>query len=101
MSVRKRKWTTRSGEEREAWVVDYVDQQGDRHIETFDKKKDADVRHAQVGVDVRAGVHVAPSKSVTVKHAGRVGLRPLRPLVSSAAPSRNIANTSISTSCLS
>lgn len=70
MSVRKRKWTTRSGEEREAWVVDYVDQQGDRHIETFDKKKDADVRHAQVGVDVRAGVHVAPSKSVTVKHAG-------------------------------
>jgi integrase len=70
MSVRKRKWITRSGEEREAWVVDYVDQQGERHIETFAKKKEADARHDEVKVDVRAGVHVAPSKSVTVKEAG-------------------------------
>ena len=71
MSVRKRKWITRSGEEREAWIVDYADQQGERHIETFEKKKDADARHAEVKVDVRAGVHVAPSKSVTVKEAGK------------------------------
>ncbi len=70
MSVRKRKWVTRSGEEREAWIVDYADQQGERHIETFDKKKEADARHAEVRVDVKAGVHVAPSKSVTVKQAG-------------------------------
>ena len=47
MSVRKRKWVTRSGVEREAWIVDYGDQQGERHIETFDKKKDADARHAE------------------------------------------------------
>ena len=70
MSVRKRKWTTRSGEDREAWIVDYTDQQGERHIETFDRKKDADARHAEVTVDVKAGVHVAPSKSVTVNEAG-------------------------------
>jgi integrase len=70
MSVRKRKWTTRSGNPREAWVVDYVDQRGERHIETFAKKKDADARHAEVKVDVIAGVHVAPSKSVTVREAG-------------------------------
>jgi integrase len=69
MSIRKRRWVTRSGEAREAWVVDYVDQNGDRHIETFSKKKDADARHAEVKVDVKAGVHVAPSKSVTVKEA--------------------------------
>jgi integrase len=69
MSVRKRKWITRSGEEREAWIVDYVDQQGERHIETFNKKKDADTRHAEVRVDVKAGVHVAPSKSITIKEA--------------------------------
>ena len=25
MSVRKRKWTTRKGEEKESWIVDYVD----------------------------------------------------------------------------
>jgi hypothetical protein len=70
MSVRKRKWVTRSGEEREAWVVDYADQHGERHIETFAKKKEADARHAEVKVDVKAGVHVAPSKSVNVKEAG-------------------------------
>ena len=42
MAVRKRTWTTAKGEPREAWVVDYRDRQGDRHIETFDRKKDAD-----------------------------------------------------------
>jgi hypothetical protein len=41
MSVRKRKWTTRSGETKEAWIVDYS-QDGERHIETFKRKKDAD-----------------------------------------------------------
>ena len=55
MSVRKRKWTTRSGEAKEAWIVDYTDQQGDRHIKTFARKKDADAYSQQVGVDVRAG----------------------------------------------
>jgi integrase len=70
MSVRKRRWITRSGEEREAWIVDYRDADGDRCIKTFSKKKDADAHHAEVRVDVRAGVHVAPSKSVSVKQAG-------------------------------
>jgi integrase len=69
MSIRKRKWVTRRGEAKEAWVVDYTDQQGDRHIETFERKKDADARHATVKVNVRQGVHTAPSKSVTVAEA--------------------------------
>jgi len=69
MSVRKRRWVTRAGQERESWVVDYVDQAGSRHIETYSKKKDADARHSDVRVDVRAGVHVAPSKSPTIKEA--------------------------------
>src|SRR5262245_49176701 len=69
MSVRKRKWTTRLGEAREAWVVDYTDQDGQRHIETFDKKKDADAYHAKVGVEVREGIHTAPSRSITVAEA--------------------------------
>ena len=42
MSVRKRSWTTRKGEMKEAWIVDYADQEGDRHIRTFDRKKEAD-----------------------------------------------------------
>jgi integrase len=69
MSVRKRAWTTRRGEQKEAWVVDYTDQDGDRHIETFERKKDADARHATVRVNVRKGTHTAPSKSVTVAEA--------------------------------
>ena len=55
MSVRKRTWTTRRGEVKEAWIVDYFDQDGDRHIETFARKKDADAYHGKVKVDVRTG----------------------------------------------
>src|SRR5262245_11680480 len=69
MSVRKRTWTTSKGEEREAWVVDYVDQHGERHIETFDRKKDADERHDKVAVDVRQGIHTSLNKSLTVAEA--------------------------------
>jgi integrase len=69
MSVRKREWTTTAGEKMRAWVVDYSDQDGDRHIKTFDKKKDADVYHDTVRGDVRKGIHTAPSKSVTVGEA--------------------------------
>jgi integrase len=69
MSVRKRTWTTRLGEQKEAWIVDYVDQQGDRHIQTFERKKDADEYHSKVNVDVQRGMHTAPSKSITVAEA--------------------------------
>jgi integrase len=75
MSVRKRTWTTAKGEKKEAWIVDYVDQDGDRHIETFKRKKEADAFHAQVGVDVRAGTYTAPSKSITVKEAAEDWIR--------------------------
>ena len=48
MNSRKRVWTTRKGEQKTAWVVDYRDQGGKRHIETFDRKKDAEAREATV-----------------------------------------------------
>jgi integrase len=69
MSVRKRSWRTKNGQRKEAWIVDYVDAQGDRHIQTFERKKDADARCAAVRVDVRDGVHTAISKSITVAEA--------------------------------
>jgi hypothetical protein len=71
MSVRKRKWTTRAGEKKEAWVVDYVDQQNERHIQTFERKKDADEYHATVKVDVRQGIHTPQGKSLTVEEAAK------------------------------
>jgi integrase len=69
MSVRKRKWVTSKGETKEAWIVDYFDQHGTRHIQTFERKKDADAYHATVRVDVRQGVHTPPNNSVTVAEA--------------------------------
>jgi integrase len=74
MSVRKRTWKSPSGEMREAWVVDYVDQCGERHLKTFTKKRDADAHHAIVGAAVRAGTHTADSKSVTVAKAAELWL---------------------------
>ena len=68
MSVRKRRWTTASGENKEAWVVDYTDKDG-RHSETFTRKKDADERHAEVKVNIKKGTHIAPSASITVAEA--------------------------------
>jgi len=68
MSVRKRTWVTRLGEPKEAWIVDYSDQDGKRHIKTFDRKKDADDYRATVKVDVKAGVHT--SGKHTVAEAG-------------------------------
>jgi integrase len=71
MSVRKRVWTTRRGEQKEAWIVDYA-VSGSRHIETFERKKDADAREAEVTVNVGKGVHIAPSKTPTVREAGKL-----------------------------
>jgi integrase len=75
MSVRKRSWKTPKGEGKEAWVVDYVDQHGDRHIKTFARKKDADAHHAVVAVDVRAGIHTAERASITIAEAGALWLK--------------------------
>jgi integrase len=69
MSVRKRTWTTRQGETKEAWIVDYVDGKGERHIKTFARKKDADRHHANVTVDVAKGIHTPENRSLTVAKA--------------------------------
>jgi integrase len=69
MSVRKRTWTNAKGERKEAWIVDYFDQQGERHIQTFSRKKEADEYHATVRVDVRQGIHTPQSKGTTVAEA--------------------------------
>jgi integrase len=66
MSVRKREWTTRKGEAKEAWIVDYTDGASKRHIGTFARKKDADAYAAKVAVEVNAGTHVAPDSDLTM-----------------------------------
>ena len=72
MSIRKRTWTGRTGAEKSAWVVDYVDGKGTRRLKTFAKKKDADQFAATAKVEVREGVHVADRDTVTVAAAGKL-----------------------------
>lgn len=74
MSVRQRIWTTPSGERKSAWQVDYRDQNGKRRSKTFARKRDATAFEQTAGVEVRAGVHIADSASVTVAHAGALWL---------------------------
>jgi integrase len=72
MSVRKRTWTTSRGVEKEAWVVDNVDQAGKRRLKTFTKKKAADNFAATANVEIRAGIHTADSASLTIAEGGKL-----------------------------
>lgn len=69
MSVRKREWVTRKGEQKTAWVADFVDNAGRRQIRTFAQKKKADAFHSKVKVDINAGTHVAIDSDITVLDA--------------------------------
>ena len=100
----KRKWKTSKGNECEAWVVDYVDQQGRRILKTFDKKKDADTFAASSRVEVIEGTHVAEPASVTVAEAGDLWIRSAEasdPPLERTPPSSNISSTFGFTSCRS
>ncbi|WP_342643904.1 tyrosine-type recombinase/integrase [Rhodoligotrophos ferricapiens] len=72
MSVRKRTWRTSSGEDKSSWVVDYVDTKGKRRLKTFRLKKEADAFAATANVEVRQGVHVADSASLTISEAAEI-----------------------------
>jgi integrase len=74
MSVHKRTWKNRDGSKGEAWIVAYTDQSGTRHTKNFERKRDADAFHATVSVDLRKGIHVPDSQSVTVAEAARIWL---------------------------
>ena len=71
MSVRRRSWQSK-GETKTAWVVDYCDQRGRRHIKTFAQRRNADAFHSKVAVDVSAGIHTPDRESITVAAAGEL-----------------------------
>lgn len=74
MSVRKRTWTTPSGQARSAWVVDYQDGSHKRRLKTFAKKKDADAFASRSAVEIDDGIHVADRASVSVSAAADLWL---------------------------
>jgi integrase len=69
-SVRKRSWTTKTGELKTGWMVDYVDQHGERQRKMFSLKKNADAFALTAQLEVREGTHVTETDSVTVSVAG-------------------------------
>jgi integrase len=69
MSVRPREWQTRNGKVKRALVVDYVDQQGMRRLKTFRTQRQAVDFEATTRVEIKEGVHVPDSASVTVSKA--------------------------------
>lgn len=74
MSVRKRTWCNSDGSQGEAWVVTYTGQDGRRHIKSFDRRRDADNYQSIVGVELRSGLHVPDSQSITVAEAAKLWL---------------------------
>jgi integrase len=71
--VRKRTWTNAKGEHT-AWIADYFDQSGKRHIKTFARKKEADAWLVTARGEVARGVHTPESSSITVAEAAALWL---------------------------
>jgi integrase len=75
MSVRKRTWRNANGTQSEAWIVDYVDVTGQRRNRNFDTKREADAYHLTVNHELRSGIHVPDTQSVTVAEAGELWIQ--------------------------
>jgi integrase len=73
-SIRKRTWKS-GGEEKTAWIADYFDQQGKRHIKTFSTKKAADAWLVTTRGEVSRGVHTPENASITVAEAAELWLQ--------------------------
>ena len=70
-TVRKRTW--KSGQENKtAWIADYFDQEGRRHIKTCKTKKEADAFLVQARHEVARGVHTPENASITVAEAAKL-----------------------------
>jgi integrase len=67
-TVRKRHWNS-GGEVRTAWIADYFDQNGKRHIKTFTRQRDARDWLDQTTGEVKQGVHTPERSSITVAEA--------------------------------
>src|ERR1700730_15338758 len=70
-SIRTRTWET-GGEKKTAWIADYFDQAGKRHIKTFARKKDAQGWLIDAQGEVKRGTHTPASNRTTVSEAGEM-----------------------------
>lgn len=73
-SIRRRTWKTADGKTKAAYVADYSDQHGKRHLKTFPTRKAADDWLVKTRGEVRAGTHTAEHASITVAEAAKLWL---------------------------
>ena len=73
-TVRKRNWT-HNGVKKAAWVCEYTDRGGKRRRQTCPSKKAADAFRTRVETELRAGIHIAASASVTLAKAAEAYLK--------------------------
>src|ERR1700686_1411004 len=73
-SIRKRTWKS-GGEIKTAWIADYFDQGGKRHLKTFSTKKAADAWLVTTRHEVKQGLHTPESTSITVADAATLWIR--------------------------
>ena len=74
MAIRRRTWEWK-GKEKSAWVVEYFDLKGKRRLKTFRTKREAQDFEATTRIDIKRGVHVSDSDSITVAEAGKLWLQ--------------------------
>jgi integrase len=70
-TIRKRSWTDRGGEQRQAWLVDYRDAAGKRRSKQFGRKRDAEAWSTSTAWQVSQGTHTPDSQSITVSAAAK------------------------------
>jgi integrase len=73
-TVRKRTWES-GGEIKTAWIADYFDQEGKRHIQTFKTQKAAKAKLVTIQGEVVRGVHTPESASITVAEAAEIWIK--------------------------
>ncbi len=69
--VRKRTWQNSKGEQT-AWIADYFDQAGKRHIKTFEREREAKAWLVTAQGEVARGVHTPENASITVAEAAEL-----------------------------
>ena len=65
--VRRRTWTSKLGEAKAAWLVDYTDGRGARHRKHFLNKKAADAFRIHVEGKMQSGTYRSDADKVTVR----------------------------------
>jgi integrase len=68
-TIRKYRWATARGEPREAWQVDFRDQDGRRRHKQFRLKEDADAYLVKTRNQVAEGTYTPESTSPTIREA--------------------------------